>query len=127
MLQAMTRPPGRVLVVDDDPGIRTMLELALGQAGYTVTTSDGRTGLEPGGADVVLLDARLGDRSAVEPAFRRLLESGPPVVVMTAGSDAAGVARTIGAAASITKPFDLDLLFATIERCRDSARQLRSS
>jgi DNA-binding response OmpR family regulator len=117
----MTPQAGRVLVVDDDPGIRTMLELALGQAGYAVTTSDGRTGIEPDGVDVVLLDARLGDRSALEPAFRRLLESGPPVVVMTAGSDAARVARKLGAAASITKPFDLDLLFATIERCLNSA------
>jgi two-component system response regulator (stage 0 sporulation protein F) len=120
----MTRTAGRVLVVDDDPGIRTMLELALGQEGYEVTTTDGRAGLDASAVDVVLLDVRLGNRSALEPGLRRLLDGGPPVVVMTAGSDAAGVARAIGAADSITKPFDLDLLFATIERCRDAAGRL---
>jgi DNA-binding response OmpR family regulator len=111
-----------VLVVDDDEGIRTMLELALRERGYAVTTSDGSADFESNAVDIVLLDARLGVRSALEPGLRRLVEGGPPVVVMTAGSDAAGVARAIGAAASITKPFDLDLLFAVIERCRDTAR-----
>lgn len=123
----MTGPPARVLVVDDDEGIRTMLELALAQEGYAVSTSDGRTGVEPGPVDVVLLDAHLGDRSGLEPGLRELLDGGPPVVVMTAGADAARVARTIGAAASITKPFDLNLLFATIERCRGGTGRVRRS
>lgn len=98
-----------------------MLELALREQGYAVTSSDGSADFDSSTVDVVLLDARLGGRSALEPGLRRLLDDGPPIVVMTAGSDGAGVARAIGAAASISKPFDLDLLFATIERCRDTA------
>lgn len=113
----------RVLVVDDDAGIRTMLRIALHEQGYAVATSDGYGDLSVGDVDLILLDSRLGNRTARELAAEGALAGGPPVLVMTAGSDAARLAADIGAAGAIAKPFDLDVLFAAIERCLGTAER----
>ena len=107
--------PVRVLVIDDDPGIRQMLSLALGEAGYVVAVSDGQQLEGPGGADVVLLDVRLGNQTA-----RQLLDDVPalmrvPIIVMTATIAADVAARELpGIAAVVRKPFDLDVVERTI-------------
>jgi two-component system, OmpR family, response regulator len=101
----------KVLVIDDDPGIRQMLSLALGESGFEVALSDGQRVEDAGGADVVLLDVRLGNRNA-----RQLLADVPslaqvPIIVMTATISADEVARGLpGIAAVVTKPFDLDVI-----------------
>ncbi|MFL5680460.1 MAG: response regulator [Chloroflexota bacterium] len=104
-----------VLVVDDDPAIRTMLDLALREAGFQVVLSDGRAVDDTRDADVALLDVRLGNRTA-----RELLDDSPalrsvPIILMTAttGVDTAG--RLFPEArAALKKPFDLDDLERTI-------------
>jgi DNA-binding response OmpR family regulator len=101
----------KVLVVDDDPGIRQMLSLALGESGFEVAVSDGQRLHDAAGADVVLLDVRLGNKSA-----RQLLAEVPsladvPIIVMTATISADQAARGLpGIAAVVTKPFDLDVI-----------------
>jgi two-component system OmpR family response regulator len=101
----------KVLVIDDDPGIRQMLSLALRESGFEVALSDGQRVEDAAGADVVLLDVRLGNRSA-----RQLLADVPalaqvPIIVMTATISADEAARGLpGIAAVVTKPFDLDLI-----------------
>jgi two-component system, OmpR family, response regulator len=113
----------RVLVVDDDPGIRQMLGLALREAGFEVVLSDGQQLQGPGTADVVLLDIRLGNRSA-----RELLAEAPalaevPIIVMTAVVDIeAATSELSGIAGFVAKPFDLDILEATIRDVAKSAR-----
>jgi DNA-binding NtrC family response regulator len=42
-----------------------------------------------------------------------------PIVVMTAGYRAKAEAERHGAAAHLAKPFDLEELLATVERCLD--------
>jgi two-component system, OmpR family, response regulator len=107
----------RVLVIDDDPGIRQMLSLALGESGFEVALSDGQRVEDAAGADVVLLDVRLGNRSA-----RQLLADVPslaqvPIIVMTATISADEAARGLpGIAAVVTKPFDLDVIERTIRK-----------
>jgi two-component system nitrogen regulation response regulator GlnG len=106
---------GRLLVVDDDAGIRSMLSLALSDAGHEVRVSDGAGYVERGDAQVLILDVRLGRRTAVDllerqPELREL-----PVVVMTAsGTLPSGMdpATTV----LLQKPFDLDALDAAVER-----------
>jgi DNA-binding response OmpR family regulator len=107
----------RLLVVDDDPGIRQMLTLALAERGYDVTTTDGRARLEVAGYDLVLLDARLGGRTAADVAAAGELAEGPPVLLMTAALDAKVPAQGVEPAGAIAKPFDLVDLFAAIEQC----------
>jgi two-component system OmpR family response regulator len=107
--------PLRVLVIDDDPGIRQMLGLALREANFDVVLSDGLAVHDAGAADVILLDVRLGNRSA-----RELLADVPsladvPIIVMTAVVDIEAAARELsGIAGVVAKPFDLDVLEATI-------------
>jgi DNA-binding response OmpR family regulator len=101
----------KVLVIDDDPGIRQMLSLALGESGFDVAVSDGQRLEDAADADVVLLDVRLGNRNA-----RQLLAAVPsladvPIIVMTATISADEAARGLpGIAAVVTKPFDLDVI-----------------
>ena len=105
----------RVLVVDDDPGIRRMLGLALREAGFEAVLSDGQQLDGAGAADVILLDIRLGNRSA-----RELLAEVPalaevPIIVMTAVVDIQAASHELsGIAGFVAKPFDLDVLEATI-------------
>jgi DNA-binding response OmpR family regulator len=116
----------KVLVIDDDPGIRQMLSLALGESGFEVALSDGQRVEGAAGADVVLLDVRLGNRSA-----RQLLADVPalaevPIIVMTATISADEAARGLpGVAAVVTKPFDLDVIERTIREVVTSASSPR--
>lgn len=109
------RAPLTVLVIDDDAAIRTMLDLALREAGFTVLLNDGRAVRETDDADVALLDIRLGNRTA-----RDLLDESPalgsiPIILMTATTGLVTAARMFPEArATLRKPFDLDDLERTI-------------
>jgi two-component system response regulator (stage 0 sporulation protein F) len=74
-----------VLVVDDDAGIRDMLRLALAEAGHRVIAWDG-TGAPPDSTvpDVVLLDVRLGNRTAADVVREFDVLARSVIVVMTA-------------------------------------------
>lgn len=105
-----------VLVVDDQPGVRKLLETALGAEGYAVLTAvNGQDALERAAASphppsLALVDMRMpvmdGARTLVA-----LRERYPalPVVIMTALGDAdqAAELEKLGAARTIGKPFDL--------------------
>ena len=102
---------GRILVVDDEPGFRTLLREILEEAGHSVTEArDGAEALsfvERGSFDLVLTD-RLMPRVDGMELLRRLKSrpSSPPVVVLTAhGSIPEAVeAVRLGAADYMTKP-----------------------
>ena len=103
----------RVLVVDDDDGIRQFIRMALEDAGYEVVpASDGRGALEAieGAApDLIFLDMRMPVMDGW--TFARTYRSGPsphaPIVVLTAARDAAQNASEIDADAFLAKPFPL--------------------
>jgi len=116
----------RVLVVDDEPEIRMLVERTLRAQGYEVeTAADGEDGLARVQArppDLVLLDAMLPKMHGFEVARR--LRSDPrtrpvPIVMMTAiyrGWRFAQDAReTYGAQDYIEKPFRLDDFTRRIE------------
>jgi len=110
-------PLGRVLVVDDEPQVVSMLEEVLLSLGYeTAGAFDGATALrlvpvyQP---DVVLLDLAMPGMSGLE-VFDGLHRNHPqiPVVVVTANQDAELGRQTLaeGAFDYVMKPFDLDVL-----------------
>jgi DNA-binding response OmpR family regulator len=110
----------RVLVVDDERGLRELLEYGLEQAGFSVrSAADGGEGLrllEAWPPDVIVLDVGLPERDgfALLPDIRRLTTA--PVVMLTArtelGEKLAGFSA--GADDYVGKPFDLEELIARL-------------
>lgn len=114
----------RILVVDDDPEIRTLVGEILELEGYPVeTTANGAEALraiereEPA---LVLLDMRMPVLDGWGFA-RAMRERGwaLPIVVMTAAQNARRWAEEIDAAAFVAKPFNLDDLLTTVEAISD--------
>jgi CheY-like chemotaxis protein len=114
--------PQQVLVVDDDEGIRELVAMALSSAGYEVMcAADGAVALElltTSRPAVILLDMLMPKVDGWK--FAQLYEQRPgphaPIIVLTAAHDANARAAEIKAAASLTKPFRLDALFACVEQ-----------
>jgi CheY-like chemotaxis protein len=114
-------PQRSVLVIDDDPEMRSLLVLILEQEGYRLqSAADGREGLEllrTTRPDLIILDMRMPVMDGSEFARRyRAEHSDPaPIVVMTAAEDPRKRAEEIGAAAWLGKPVDLSELFRVVK------------
>jgi two-component system nitrogen regulation response regulator GlnG len=82
-------PEATILVCDDDAAIRTVLNQALGRAGYEVRTVANAAGLwrwiSQGDGNLVITDVVLPDENAFDllPRIKRLRPD-LPVVVMSA-------------------------------------------
>ena len=114
--------PKRVLIVDDDAGIRQILELALAEEGYAVASAtDGESALASIGSfdpDVILMDLKMPGMDGWQ-FLRQYSLSGERrarVIVLTAASDADQNADMSVADGALAKPFDLTDLFALVER-----------
>ncbi|MEO6036189.1 MAG: sigma-54 dependent transcriptional regulator, partial [Verrucomicrobiota bacterium] len=112
--------PRRILVVDDDPGQRSLLESFLsGQNFEVVAVDSGKNALEvlDGSAfDLMISDVRMPGMSGLE-MFRLARRKHPslPVLLVTAYADIrdAVAAMRDGALNYLAKPIDLDELFAS--------------
>jgi DNA-binding NtrC family response regulator len=120
----------RILVVDDDPGIRHFLSDALGLRGYHVlTTVGGRAALrliDEHDPHLVLLDIATAACDGIETLHRIHTERPAlPVVILTAYADVATASRALahGAADYVTKPFDLGYLEQVIAAHLGAERQ----
>jgi DNA-binding response OmpR family regulator len=110
-----------VLIVEDDPNIRELLQMYLEKDGYAVTlAADGGQGLEKFRAiqpDLVLLDVMMPvmDGWAVCKAIRQ--ESSTPVIMLTAKGETDDKVTGLKAGADdyVTKPFEMKELLARIE------------
>ena len=116
----------RVLVTDDDPGVRTALARSLTNAGAEVRTAENGTGAlsvaREWNADTILLDASMPGLDGFEVCRR--LKADPatrliPVIIIT-GLDTTDDRRRVleaGADGIIPKPFDREELFARVRSC----------
>ena len=121
----------RVLVIDDEPAVRFLLQKNLEFAGFDVMAAeDGASGLEmvrEGRPDVVVLDLMMPHLDGFE-VLRRLSADGdravPPVLVLTALSEPTVKMRCyeFGAASVMTKPFDPSALAAEVARVAGAER-----
>ncbi len=110
-----------VLIVEDDPNIRELLQMYLEKDGYAVTLAcDGGQGLDKFRAikpDLVLLDVMMPvmDGWAVCKAIRQ--ESSTPVIMLTAKGETDDKVMGLKAGADdyVTKPFEMKELLARIE------------
>ena|SRR5215207_1390466 len=109
-----------VLIIDDDPTIRDLIEMALVDQGYDVQAApNGAAALElirrthPG---VILLDMRMPvmDGWQFARTYRELPGPHAPIIVLTAARDAGTRAAEINAQGFLGKPFDLDDLLVIV-------------
>jgi CheY-like chemotaxis protein len=116
----------RILVVDDDPDIRALANLALSQDGHIVVeASSGQEALAAIAAqapDLLVLDLLMPVQGGLE--VLKILRSSPvtaglPVVVLTAMDDEANTRAgfEFGATDYVTKPFSIPQLAARVRAC----------
>ena len=114
----------KVLVVDDDQIIRTVLAEALEDEGYEVETAiNGRDALDRLNGflpDLIVLDLMMPEIDGWGFRERQRKLTGPagqvPVLVLSAARELGAHAGTLAAAAHIPKPFDLGNLLDHIEQ-----------
>ena len=121
-----------LLVVDDEPRIRRVLELALADLGHNVLlAADGaeaRRKLQENAADLVLLDLQLPDTSGLDLlAEIRAERADLPVILMTAFGtvETAVQAMKLGAFDYVVKPFSVDEIDALVRRALGERRAAR--
>ena len=114
---------GRILVVDDEPHIRRVLDTILVKEGFDVVLADdgaqGLLALAAGGIDLVILDLLMPGAHGLEVLAK--IRSDPdrgrtPVIILTAkGQDTDREAAFAGGADDfVTKPFSPKKLVARI-------------
>jgi len=122
----------KILVVDDEAEIRSLLGAVLQGKGFEVVSAeDGSAALQQVQREhpaVTLLDLsmpRMGGMDAL-PEIKRL-DPELPVIICTAHADLATAVRAmkLGAYDYVTKPFDIELLVLTVKRAVER-QELRS-
>lgn len=118
-----------ILVVDDDPQIRDVLRIALGQAGFAVIeAANGAAGLamaEQGNPDLVVLDIGLPEMDGREVCRQLRRSNEVPVLFLTAEGDEIDrvVGLELGADDYVTKPFSPRELVARLKAILKRSRQ----
>lgn len=113
----------RILIVEDDAALATLLRYNLESAGYAVTAAtsaeDGEHHLAAGAFDLAILDWMLPDRSGID-LCARIRKTGShaalPVLMLTARGEEADRVRGLktGADDYVVKPFSVPELMARI-------------
>lgn len=116
----MSTQPPKILVIEDEPKYRYMIQLNLEASGYLVTLAeDARMGLEQmidEPPDLVLLDVMLPDVDGFELCRRIRSFSNVPIVMLTARAEKKDLIAGLNAGADdyVTKPFGVEELLARI-------------
>lgn len=121
----------RIMVVDDDAGVRRVLHILLSRAGYQV--SQARDGVEAlrlwrdTGSDLVITDLHMPEKDGIEMIVE-LLSYSPDlrIIAMSGGGqtkrlDLLGNASLLGAVHTIEKPFTLNEMMSTVRRVLSGA------
>lgn len=114
-----------ILVIEDDPSVRTLLDKALRAKGYAVETCDdglaGLTMLERARPDLIIVDImmpRLDGMTFVKAIKGHEATKPIPVIFLTSNNDPktmiAGI--NLGAKHYVTKPFQLDDLLGKVAK-----------
>jgi DNA-binding NtrC family response regulator len=114
----------RILVIDDEPDIRTLLDDVLKSAGYEVIlAANGREGVEryrTSPADLVITDLYMPNQQGME-TIQEFRSHFPEVAIIAmSGRSVAltmlSVAQKLGAIGILHKPFLPDELIASVEK-----------
>jgi two-component system response regulator MtrA len=108
----------RLLVVDDDKGIRETMELALTEEGYIVDTAndaeEAREAIRANTPDLLVLDVMLPGQDGFELCREVRRTSSLPIILLTAKTDTIDIVVGLesGADDYVTKPFEMRELVA---------------
>lgn len=119
-----------VMVVDDDDGVRTGLEVSLSANGYDVVTARGGTEalglLRSQRPDLVLLDYAMPDLTGLEVLEKIRSENigDAPVLMITGYAYGAQIEKAIdlGAVDVVQKPFEIPQLLSLVRRTIDKSK-----
>lgn len=114
----------KILIVDDQTGIRILLMELFGNEGYEMfQAANGKAALEvveQDSPDLVLLDMKIPGMDGLE-ILRHIKATHPHiyVIMMTAYGelDIIQKAKELGALSHFTKPFDIDEMRQAVDRC----------
>jgi DNA-binding response OmpR family regulator len=124
-ISTMTDAKKRILVVEDDPAVRRLLEVALRLHYEVELAQNGAVALarvaRPPPIDLIICDVMMPELNGFDFARRlRLIPEarGVPFVFLTAKNEPAGVIEGIrlGARQYITKPFKVDELIGKVQK-----------
>ena len=123
----------RMLIVDDEQAVSSMLKVVFETEGYTVTTAssaaEARRLLAVQTFEVVLTDIRMESDAAGFEVVRaaRQRSDGSVIVILTAFPIMAQDWRTAGADAAFTKPSNTPALLATVRQLLEERGQRSTS
>ena len=130
---ALEAGPFRVMVVDDDAGMRESLDDLLGAAGWTVETAaraqDALRRVEGFRPDAVLSDVRMPDVSGLDLLERSVGPDRPPVVLISAHGDIPMAVEAMhrGAYTFIEKPYEPHRLLQVLRHAAEQYRMTRAA
>jgi hypothetical protein len=121
--------PARIVVADDEAGVRSFLRKVLENGGYEVIeAANGREALEEaraGGVDLVITDLVMPEQEGIE-TIRALRKDAAGIGIIAISGALGGqfleVARMLGAQAVLSKPLSADLLLAKVAEVLKSRR-----
>ena len=109
----------RVLIVEDNKGIRKLLALELKLHGYDVIVAgdgiEAMSQLKEGSPDILLLDLHLPHINGLEVLTRLRQDSWMPVIAISSHTEMGQKALQLGADRFIAKPFDPEKLVKAIK------------
>jgi two-component system, OmpR family, response regulator len=109
-----------ILIVDDEPEIRHLLQAALEREGFSVSEAASadaaRARLKNGGIDLITLDLSLGSDDGLALAREIRSRSDVPIIMVTGKGDTIDrvVGLELGADDYVTKPFNLREVVARV-------------
>ena len=119
----------KILIVDDQPGIRQLLSEILKEEGYAIHNAingmEGINKFEEIKPDVILLDMKMPGMDGIEVLDEiKKLSSDAKVIVMTAYGELEPInhARRLGAYGYVSKPFDVVNLCQIIKTVVNESR-----
>ncbi|MBW8371586.1 MAG: response regulator [Thiobacillus sp.] len=127
----MDTASARILVVDDDPGMRSLLEAYLGDSGFAVeAVMDGAAmwqALEQGMPDAIVLDLMLPGEDGLSLARRLRSQSNVPILMLSARGEEIDrvVGLEMGADDYLAKPFSPRELLARLRALLRRSQGLR--
>ncbi|SRR6266404_1970526 len=112
----------RILVLDDDPDIGTMIQMMLEYKGYTVTVSDraehAEETLRNDNIDLIIMDMLLSGVNGTDVCAELKKNSSTshiPVMMISAHPNAKEICLQAGADEFISKPFDMQDILLKID------------
>jgi DNA-binding response OmpR family regulator len=113
----------KILVLDDDTDIGTMIKMMLEYKGYTVAVSEraeqAAEVLQNNGVDLIIMDMLLSGVNGTDLCVELKKNSSTshiPVIMISAHPNAKEICLEAGADEFISKPFDMQDILAKIDR-----------